>query len=177
QAALLSSNPMVRFAALVHDLGKGLTPRELWPHHYGHEKNGLAALEHLCDRLRVPNAYRILAMQVMRYHTQCHRALELRATTLTDTLSVLGAFKTGNHFAEFLLACEADARGRTGFEDVPYPQADYLRGAARAAAAVDTNGIVDSQLKGRQIGEAIRQSRIRAITAFQNRSAAMSALK
>ena len=163
QAALLSACPEVRFAALVHDLGKGLSPETQWPHHYDHEKKGLPVLEQLCTRLRVPNAFKSLAIQVMRYHTHCHRVFELRASTLTDVLGVLGAFKAKNTLNEFLLACEADARGRTGFEHVPYPQSERFRLAAKAAASVDTSAVVNSGLQGAKIGEAIRRLRVKAV--------------
>jgi len=167
QAARLSNNPIVRFAALTHDLGKGVTPKENWPHHYDHEHKGLAVLETLCERLRVPNAYKALAMQVARFHTHCHKVFDLRPGTLTDTLAALGAFKPRHSLLEdFLLACEADARGRTGFEERPYPQADFLRGAARAGAAADTAPILNGGLKGAEIGEAIRRLRIAAINDF-----------
>jgi tRNA nucleotidyltransferase (CCA-adding enzyme) len=163
QAARLSASPEVRFAALVHDLGKGVTPPENWPHHYRHETKGLPVLEHLCARLRVPNAFKTLALHVMQYHTHCHKALELRASTLTDTLGALGAFKANNTLAEFLLACEADAKGRTGFEHVAYPQAELLKSAAKAAASVDTSTVMNGKLEGAKIGEAIRQLRIKAV--------------
>jgi len=163
QATQLSANPEVRFAALVHDLGKGITPKENWPHHYGHEKTGLRILENLCSRLRVPNVFKTLSMHVMQYHTQCHKAFELRASTLTDVLGVLGAFKANNTLPEFLLACEADAKGRTGFEHAPYPQAEMIKLAAKAAASVDTSAILNSGLQGAKIGEAIRRLRIKAV--------------
>ncbi len=163
QAAQLSASPEVRFAALVHDLGKGITPKEIWPHHYGHEKAGLHILEKLCGRLRVPNAFKALAMHVMQYHTHCHKVFELRASTLTDMLGVLGAFKANNTLHEFLLACEADAKGRTGFEHAPYPQAALIKLAAKAAASVDTSAILNSELQGPKIGEAIRRLRIKAV--------------
>jgi len=164
QAAVLSPRPEVRFAALVHDLGKGLTPEEIWPHHYGHEKNGLTVLESFCQRLRVPKAFKSLAMQVMQYHTHCHRVFELRPSTLTDMLSALGVFKPANTtLNDFLLACEADARGRTGFERDDYPQARYISEAAKAAAAVDTEAILHGELRGAQIGEAIRRLRVKAV--------------
>lgn len=172
QAALLSSSPEVRFAALVHDLGKGISPKTNWPHHYGHETQGLPILEQLCTRLRVPNSFKALAMQVMQYHTHCHRAFELRASTLTDMLAALGAYKQTNKLPEFLLACEADAKGRTGFENMSYPQAELLRGAASAAASVDTSSILNSELKGAHIGEAIRRLRIMAVAEFINRNSA-----
>lgn len=166
QAALLSSSLEVRFAALVHDLGKGISPKANLPHHYGHEIHGLPILEQMCERLRVPNSFKALALQVMQYHTHCHRASELRASTLTDMLAALGAFKPVNKLPEFLLACEADAKGRTGLENIPYPQAELLSGAAKAASSVDTSAILNGELKGAQIGEAIRRLRIKAVSEF-----------
>ncbi len=171
QAALLSSSPEVRFAALVHDLGKAVSPKAHWPHHYGHEHHGLPILEQICSRLRVPNTFKILALQVMQYHTRCHRAFELRASTLTDMLAALGAYKQANKLPEFLLACEADAKGRTGLEHTPYPQADFLSGAAQAAVSVDTSAILNGELKGSQIGEAIRRLRIKAVSEFIRKAA------
>ncbi|MGR8940770.1 MAG: multifunctional CCA addition/repair protein [Gammaproteobacteria bacterium] len=169
QAARLSAKPSVRFAALTHDLGKGVTPKENWPHHYDHEQKGLAVLDAMCARLRVPNAYKTLALLVARYHTHCHKVFELRPGTLTDTLGALGAFKPKHALLEdFLLACEADARGRTGFENRPYPQADFIRGAAKAAATADTSKLIGSGLKGAEIGEAIRRTRIRAVTEYMH---------
>lgn len=166
QAALLSSSPEVRFAALVHDLGKGISPKANWPHHHGHETKGLPILEQMCERLRAPNTFKALAMQVMQYHTHCHRAFELRALTIADMLAALGAYKPTHKLPEFLLACEADAKGRTGFENTPYPQAELLSGAAKAAASVDTAPVLNGQLKGAQIGEAIRRLRIKAVAEF-----------
>jgi tRNA nucleotidyltransferase (CCA-adding enzyme) len=107
-----------------------------------------------------------LALQVMQYHTRCHRAFELRASTLTDMLGALGAFKKSNRLPEFLLACEADAKGRTGLENTPYPQAGLLRGAAGVAASVDSSSILNGGLKGSHIGEAIRRLRIKAVSEF-----------
>ncbi|NOT13089.1 MAG: multifunctional CCA addition/repair protein [Methylococcaceae bacterium] len=165
QAVLLSNNAEVRFAVLVHDLGKGVTPREEWPHHHGHEHTGLAALDALCERLRVPKSFKSLARLVMRYHTQCHRVFELRASTLTDLLIALGAFKNDNNrLAEFLLACEADARGRTGLELKPYPQVDFVRMAAQAAAVIDVSDILGRVIEGPKIGETIRNDRIKAVS-------------
>ena len=164
QAALLSSSPEVRFTALVHDLGKGITPKELLPSHHGHEKKGLPLLRKLCNRLRVPNNFRALAMQVMEYHTHSHKVFELRPDTLTDVLSTLGAFKDDSKLSWFLLACEADARGRTGFEQRDYPQAQLFSLAAKAAADVDCSSALDGSLTGSDIGAAIRRLRINAVT-------------
>ncbi|MDD5273822.1 MAG: HD domain-containing protein, partial [Methylovulum sp.] len=163
QAALLSTSPEVRFAALVHDLGKALSPKEDLPRHYGHEASGLPLLEAMCARLRIPNGFKVLAQHVMAYHTHCHKAAELRPGTLTDTLAALGAFKPANSLEPFLLACEADARGRTGFETRPYPQAQLFRTAAKAAVSVNISGITNGLLQGAQIGEAIRGLRIQAV--------------
>lgn len=163
QAARLSPDPVVRFAALTHDLGKGLTPPECWPRHFGHEKAGLPALDALCDRLRAPNAYRRLAEKVMRYHGHCHRALELRPGTLVDLLQRLDALRRGDALEPFLWACEADARGRPGFENRAYPQADRLRAAREAAMAVPVEPLLARGLKGIEFGRALREARIRAV--------------
>ncbi len=167
QATRLSGKAEVRLAALLHDLGKAVTPSQYWPSHHGHEQKGLPVLDGLCERLRVPKIFKSLCAQVMEYHTHCHRALELRADTLTDMLQAIGAFKPDNRLEEFVLACEADARGRAGFEDRFYPQAEYVREAARVAATVDTCSVLHSGLKGGQIGEAIRNLRIAAVNNFK----------
>jgi tRNA nucleotidyltransferase (CCA-adding enzyme) len=165
QAAKLSTDPVVRFAALTHDLGKGLTPPEFWPRHHGHEKAGLTALEKLCERLKAPNAYRRLAEKVMRYHGHCHRALELRPGTVVDLLQRLDAFRKDDALEPFLLACEADARGRPGFEERPYPQADWLRMARQTAAAVPVEPLLQQGLRGEALGRALRRARIEAVKA------------
>ena len=174
QAAKLSAKPEVRLAALLHDLGKAITKPELWPSHHGHERKGLPVLEKFCRRLRVPKTVKILCAQVMEYHTHCHRAFELRADTLTDMLQVIGAFKPENQLDDFLLACEADARGRTGFEECDYPQADYIRTAAQTAMAVDTQSALQANLQGPQIGAAIQNLRSQAVNAFKQQFQTLS---
>jgi tRNA nucleotidyltransferase (CCA-adding enzyme) len=164
QAVQLSTKPEVRFAALVHDLGKGITPKEYWPHHHGHEKSGLHILEKLCTRLRVPNTFKVLALHAMEYHTHCHKAFELNASTLTNVLGFLGAFKNSSNLDVFLLVCEADAKGRTGLENLPYPQAVLLKQANQAAISIDTSSILTSDIKGAKIGEAIHRLRTKAVT-------------
>lgn len=168
QATHLSNKPEVRFAALVHDLGKGITPKEYWPHHHGHEKSGLHILEKLCTRLRVPNSFKVLALHAMQYHTHCHKAFELKASTLTNVLGFLGAFKNSNNLDDFLLVCEADAKGRTGLENLPYPQAVLLKQANQAAISIDTSSILTSDIKGAKIGEAIHRLRTKAVTEVIN---------
>jgi tRNA nucleotidyltransferase (CCA-adding enzyme) len=162
QAARLSPDARVRFAALLHDLGKGTTPAKEWPRHFGHEERGVALVQRICSRLRVPNEYRDLAVLVARYHTHCHRAAELRDDTLMETLEAIDAFRRPERVEGFVRACEADARGRTGYEGRPYPQADIFRQAYHAARTVDTAAIASGR-NGPQVGEAIRLARIDAI--------------
>lgn len=163
QAARLSADPLVRFAALTHDLGKGTTPEDEWPKHVGHEKRSVALVNTLCDRFRIPNDYRELAVITAHYHTHCHRADELRPSTLLDTLEALDAFRRPERFELYLTACKADIRGRPGFEDDPYPQADIFRTALRAAFSVDTREIAARGLKGEAIRNEIHKARTDAI--------------
>lgn len=167
QATKLSKKPEVRLAALLHDLGKAKTNKNNWPSHHGHEQKGLPVLENFCTRLRLPKTFKTLCTQVMIYHTHCHRVFELKASTLVDMLYSLGIFKPSTSLLEdFVLACEADSKGRTGLENQPYPQAAHLLKVAEIAWAADTSKILSSQLKGSQIGEAIRQLRIQRVTDF-----------
>ncbi|GMQ90912.1 MAG: fused tRNA nucleotidyltransferase/2',3'-cyclic phosphodiesterase/2' nucleotidase/phosphatase Cca [Gammaproteobacteria bacterium] len=167
QAARLSNDTRVRFAALVHDLGKGTTPESEWPKHIGHETRSVELVKALCQRFRVPNEFRDLAMLVAHYHTHCHRALELKARTLHDTLASLDAFRRFDRLEMFLKACEADARGRTGHENQDYPEAMRFRHAYAAACSVDV-GVIARECeargqKGEAIKDAIRQARIKAV--------------
>jgi len=164
QAAKLSQDPVVRFAALTHDLGKGTTPPEEWPRHIAHEQRGAALVEKLCDRLRIPNAYRELAVLVARYHLEAHRVAELRAGTLLDMLERLDAFRRPERFEQFVLACEADARGRRGLENRDYPQADHLRRARVAAAGATLQPAERDGLEGPQIATKLRQHRLAVLT-------------
>lgn len=162
QAAALSEDTSVRFAVLMHDVGKGLTPRDNWPHHYGHESTGVPAIEALCERLRVPNEHRELAVMSARFHTHCHRMPDMKPSTVVKLLEQLDAFRRPERFERFLLASEADARGRTGHEDRPYPQADWLRRCLRAAAGVNQRQVIKDLPAGKRGGEAIRQAIQRA---------------
>ncbi len=152
-AAEVGAPATVRFAALTHDLGKARTPRERWPSHHGHEELGVPLIEALCDRLKVPNAQRELAILTARHHTLVHRAQELTPATVLKLFETCDAFRRPERFAELLLACEADARGRTGLERMPYPQAAYLRGMLAAAAAVALTAADRAGLAGPAIGE------------------------
>lgn len=169
QAAKLTDDVKVRFAALTHDLGKALTPKENWPHHYNHEELGQPALENLCQRLRVPGNYARLARQVMRYHGRCHRVFEIRASTLVDTLQSLNAFRKDTTLQPFVLACEADARGRTGFESREYPQADFFLEAQSAALSVQAAPLIEQGLENEAIGQKLREMRISEVKACKTR--------
>jgi tRNA nucleotidyltransferase (CCA-adding enzyme) len=163
QAAALSPDPVVRFAALTHDLGKGQTPADQWPRHVGHEARSVTCVDALCDRLRIPNDYRELARHVARHHGVVHNVKPLRAGTLLDLLETVDAFRRPERFDAFLLACMADMRGRAGFEDRPYPQADYLRAVRSAAAGVSLDQAKLKGMTGAAIGELLRRERLAAI--------------
>ncbi len=168
QAAILTADLEVRFAALVHDLGKGATPRDQWPRHISHEERGVPLVKQLCERLHVPGKYRELALLVTHYHLYFHRAAELRCTTLLDLLQKLDAFRRPQRFEQFLAACEADSRGRFGYEDRKLPQRDILWTAYEAAAAVKSSELVAQGLTGAAIAKALRQRRCAAIEAVRS---------
>jgi len=167
QAARLCADPEVRFAALVHDLGKGETPPDRWPGHHGHEQRSAQLVDELCQRLRAPTRFRELACQVALHHGLAHRAAELRPGTVLKLLEASGAFRRAERLDQFLLACEADYRGRAGLEQRPYPQAEILRAAYRAAADVDRAGLAEAGKGGDMaaIGRELRRRRLDAISA------------
>jgi len=167
--AALTPSARVRFAALVHDLGKGVTPEEILPGHRGHEEKGARLVEEMAERLRIPNDFRDLGVLAARYHGLCHRALELRPGTVLQLLERLDAFRRPGRFREFLVACEADMRGRKGFEAVAYPQAELLQAALDAACAVDPP--LGEGLSGEEIGLQIRDRRLQAIAAIVRKPA------
>jgi tRNA nucleotidyltransferase (CCA-adding enzyme) len=171
QAAALSGDTAVRFAALVHDLGKGSTPRSEWPGHRGHEERSVALIEAMCSRLRPPGGHRELALLVARYHGIVHRAFELKPKTLLDFMERADAFRRPERFAQVLLACEADARGRTGMEHNPYPQRGHVSAAREAAASVKPTAEDLALHDGAQIGARLHQRRLRAIAALSPRPA------
>jgi len=162
-AARTDTSTAVRFAALVHDLGKALTPREHWPRHHGHEEAGVALIVGLARRLKAPNDHLELAVLTARHHSHVHRALELKPATVLKLLEETDAFRRPQRFAELLLACQADARGRTGLEREPYPQADYLRRAREEAARVSLGEEERSGLEGPRVGARIREKRLEVL--------------
>ncbi|MDQ0587563.1 multifunctional CCA addition/repair protein [Variovorax paradoxus] len=168
-SARLQASLPVRFACLMHDLGKGTTEPELLPRHIGHEKRSAELLRAVCDRWRVPVEIRELAEVVAREHGNIHRSGELAPAALVRLLERCDAFRKPARFADVLLACECDARGRLGFEDRPYPQRERLLGVLATAAGVPTDAVASaaqqSGAAGPQIGEAIHRARIEAVAA------------
>ncbi|MGB0954911.1 MAG: HD domain-containing protein, partial [Panacagrimonas sp.] len=155
----------VRVAALLHDLGKALTPPEQWPRHIAHEHRGLPRVKQFCERLRVPNAARDLAMIVAAEHLLVHRCQELRPDTLLKLLERCDALRRPQRFEQVLAACRADARGRSGREQDAYPQAEYLRAAAHAAQ-VDPQSVIADGFGGADIGVEIRKRRLVRLKRF-----------
>jgi tRNA nucleotidyltransferase (CCA-adding enzyme) len=173
-AAKINAPTSVRFAVLTHDLGKARTPQEILPSHRGHEEGGVPLVEGLSQRLRVPNGFRELAVLGARHHAVVHRAAELRPDTMLKLFEATDAFRRPERFAELLLVCESDARGRTGLQDKPYPQAAYLQRARDAAAAVQLTDEDRAGLKGPEIGAKIRAKRLAAVTQVKEEFVALT---
>jgi len=171
EAVKLGGGVAVRFAVLMHDLGKGVTPADKLPSHHGHEDAGVALVEQLAARLRVPNHLRELAVMTARYHTHVHRASELRADTVLKTLEGCDALRRPERFEDFLLACESDARGRKGLEMRDYPQRQYFAAARSAVTAVILTPEERTGLSGEQIGQELRKRRVAAIETLKAASA------
>ncbi|KAF1685177.1 multifunctional CCA addition/repair protein [Pseudoxanthomonas broegbernensis] len=165
-ARLAPGDDLTGFAALTHDLGKALTPRQKLPRHIGHEQAGLKPLAALCERLRVPLEHRRLAEAVCRDHLNVHRLAELRDATVLELLERCDAFRRPGRVERLATACEADARGRLGSEDAGYPQGPELRRLHAAAVAVNARDLVHRDgLDGPQVGQALRRARVAAIGA------------
>ena len=160
-----------RFAVLMHDLGKGLTPAADLPRHVGHERRGLEPLEDLCERLRVPNSWRRLARAVCEYHLLLHRIETVRPVTILKMLLGMDAFRRPDIVASFGRCCQSDLRGRSGYEESEYPQAERLLGFFEAARAVDQAAVAarcrESGGDAAAIGDAVHQARVRAISALK----------
>lgn len=170
QAVLLTENTdmnksAVRFAALCHDLGKALTPQDILPHHYGHEKKGVQQIRHLCNRLKVPTYYKELAELTCEYHTHSHKALELRAETIIKLFNTFDVWRKPQRFKEFLTACQADSRGRLGFEQVSYPQKAYLWTLYETAKQVNIQQIIDAGFEKQGIRDELMKRRVQVVKA------------
>jgi len=157
----------VRWACLLHDVGKGLTPMADWPRHIAHEVKGLKLIRAINSRSKAPKDCQELALLVGEYHTHGHRALELKASTLLELLQHFDVFRRPQRFEAFIAACEMDARGRAGLEQRAYPQADYLRGAMQAARTVAVQPLLEQGLQGPELGEALKRERLKALKAYK----------
>ena len=164
-AARLSADPAVVFAALTHDLGKGTTPPDILPSHRGHEERSLGLIEQLCARLKAPGRFRELAVITARYHGLAHKVDELRPGTLLDLIEGADGLRRPERFEQMLLACEADYRGRAGYQERDYPQGAQLRRLHAAARAVDVGAIARAEPDPAQIPARIREARLRALAA------------
>ncbi len=164
QAAELSNgDSSIVFAVLLHDLGKGVTPPQQWPSHRGHEAAGIPLVDTFCKRLRVPNSMHDLARKVCARHLDCHRIVEARPATVLRLLENLDVFRQPKVLPGFTMACEADYRGRKGLQDRDYPQGQYLQRAYLAAAAIRARDLDLEGVSGPQVGEKLRQARIKKI--------------
>ncbi len=163
QAARLTDDVAVRFAALCHDLGKGTTPAEILPSHKGHEATSVELTKALCDRLRTPKDTMTLAMKVAEYHTDVHLLFELSAERVLQVLEGIDSFRRPQRFEQYLVAGEADFRGRPGYEDAPMPEGTAFRACYQAAAAVTATEFVAAGLSGMAIADAIRKERLERI--------------
>lgn len=170
QATALDRDPVTRFAVLVHDLGKGTTPKDVLPKHTGHEERGVQLVNDLCDRFKIPNRYRELAVVVSRYHLLCHKAPTLRPTTILKVLKGIGALRQPKKLEQFIRCCESDARGRLGFENTTYESGLWLTQAFEAIQPIDNHEFIQKGLSGKQLGDAIDQRRQQLISEFKQRS-------
>lgn len=170
QATLMNADSEVRFAALVHDLGKADTPDDILPRHIGHEKHSVKRVRDVCARLKIPKSYCDLAVIVAKYHTQCHQVFELKPSTVLRLLEALDSFRRPLRLKHFLQACKADSLGRKGMELKAYPQWDYLVEAHRRCQLVDVQLILAEGLKGLEVKNALTQQRISVISALKKLS-------
>lgn len=166
-AAALSAEARVRFATLVHDLGKGDTPMSEWPKHIGHEARGVKRVQELSQRLKVPRAFEELGVLASRFHLDIHRAAELRAATVLKKLLEMDGLRRPERFEELLMTCEADARGRLGLEARAYPQRDFWRGACAALRAVSPRALQEQGFEGDAFIKALEQAREHALQDYR----------
>lgn len=164
QVCKLTTETSTRFATLLHDLGKGTTPASEWPRHIAHEARSKPLVEQLCARIAAPKDYRELALIVAKFHTHCHRACELKPATILKVLQQTDAFRRPERFNQFLQCCEADARGRTGFEHREYPQVAYLQEALACCQQIDLKAIAAQGFTGKDFGEELDRQRLRQLS-------------
>ena len=168
RATELSKSTVIRFSALVHDLGKGKTPKRILPSHKGHEKAGVSIIQNLGERLKIPKQYLELAKKVSEYHLHCHKVFELKPTTILNVIHKIDGFRKPELFKQFLMVCKADAQGRKGLEQQPYPQADYFLECLITCQHINIKALIANGLNGKALGKAIQQKRIEKITQIKS---------
>jgi len=168
QACILSQSPEVRFSALIHDLGKALTEKDKWPSHHGHEQSGRTPIKQMCQRLRIPTTFKELALITCEFHTHIHRALELNEKTIVKVLKQCDAFRRPERFKNMLICCESDSKGRTGYENTPYPQSNHFIEALNLANTVKPKDLIVEGYKGKDVGIQIDLRRAQKIKQLAN---------
>lgn len=163
RAREISDDLAVIVAGLLHDLGKALTPKDEWPKHISHEINGIPLVTEFCNRLKVPSDIRVLSERVAELHLNSHRLMEMRAGSIIKVIEKLDAFRRPERIEQYVLSCQADAQGRLGHQNKPYPQAELMRLAYVAAKSVSTGPLLERGYKGKKLGEMIRQERIKSV--------------
>ena len=166
-ARLAPGDALVAYCALVHDLGKAATPADVLPKHIGHEHGGVPLVRAVNERYKVPYEYGAMGVLACRHHLVAHQALELKPSTVVRLFERLDAFRKPERVRVFLTACEADKRGRTGLQERPYPQGDYLRACFAAARAINAKPFVEQGLEGEAIGQAVTRARIVAVAGVE----------
>ncbi|MGL4475780.1 MAG: multifunctional CCA addition/repair protein [Shewanella sp.] len=163
QACLLTDDPALRFAALVHDLGKALTPKNKWPSHHGHDLLGIKPVTRLCERLRLPNNYKQLALMATEFHQLLHTIEQLRAETILKIFNKTDMWRKPERLEALIVICTADSRGRYGFENKAYPRGQYLRECYQLASQIDVRVILDQGYQGAEIKEKLEEMRLKII--------------
>jgi len=157
------------WAALLHDIGKGTTNPNILPHHRGHEGRGAKLVKKIANRLKIPRQYEDLSILVAEFHLKAHRVMEMRMGSVLKLLEAVGAFRHPEQLDSFLKACEADSKGRVGFENRCYPQADFIRDACRVSTSVQGQMFIEQGYKaGPNIGNMVTQERIRRIKTIKS---------
>lgn len=167
QAARLSDSPVVRFTALVHDLGKACTPLTAWPSHHDHEEAGVARIHQLAKRMKIPKDYEVLGILTARFHSIIHKCWDLKPTTLLLLFEKTDAFRRPERFIEILIACKADARGRPAHENDAYPQQDYLMNMLQSLRSLSVKPFMEQGLTGEAIAKALQEARLEMIKQCQ----------
>lgn len=167
EAAKLTPDIAVRFAALCHDVGKGVTPKEEWPHHYRHNATGVPIARTLCERLKVPTEIRDFTLIAVQHHDLIHTVEQLKPATIVNLLNTIDVWRKPERLEQLILVGEADSKGRTGWENKPYPQASYLRHAYQIAAKVTAKDVIAEGISGAAIKDALHEKRVKALTEWK----------